>query len=182
MARVQVRSLTDLQGQRLIDLLHRGKDRIAVRRAEVVLASAQGETSVSIARRLYFTPYYVRKIIHAFNAEGLSSLKARYENGGRPKEVLEEHESELVELALTPPRLTGMAFTHWTLETLAEVAAKRRLIAKKLSIETVRQILIKHRVSLQRTKTWKESNDPKFDLKKTLSKPSTARRRGAKGA
>lgn len=177
---VKVRSLTRSEGNALVRLLHHGKDAIAVRRAEVVLASEQGDSVTQIARRLHFTADYVRKILHAFNQGGLATLKAQYENGGRPKEVLEEHESEVVELALTPPRLLGKPFTHWTLATLREEAARRRLTPKKLSLETVRQILKKHRVTLQRSKTWKESNDPQFEVKKTPSNASTARRRKAK--
>jgi len=172
MARVGVRELRNLEGQQLVRMLHQGKDAIAVRRAEIVLASAQGESAPSIARRLHFTADYVRKVIHAFNERGARSLKAQYSNGGRPREILPEHESELVELALTPPRLTGQPFTHWTLETLRDVAARRRLIPRKISIESVRQILKKHHISLQRTKTWKESNDPEFDVKKTPSSGS----------
>lgn len=176
MAQVEVRELTSLEGRQLVKMLHLGKDAIAVRRAEVVLASAQGESASSIAGRLHFTADYVRKVIHAFNERGVKSLKAQYSNGGRPQEILPEHESELVELALTPPRLTRQPFTHWTLETLRDVAARRRLIPRKISLESVRQILKKHRVSLQRTKTWKESNDPEFDEKKTPSSGSTNRR------
>lgn len=166
----EVRELTSLEGQQLVKMLHQSKDAVAVRRAEIVLASAQGETAPSTARRLHFTADYVRKAIHAFNERGAKSLKAQYCNGGRPQEILPEHESELVELALTPPRLTGQPFTHWTLETLRDVATQRRLVPRKISIESVRQILKKHRVSLQRTKTWKESNDPKFDQKKNAVK------------
>lgn len=173
---VEVRELTSLEGRQLVRLLHQSKDAIAVRRAEIVLASAQGESAPSIARRLHFTADYVRKVIHAFNERGAKSLKAQYSNGGRPQEILPEHESEVVELALTPPRLTGQPFTHWTLETLRDVAAQRRLVPRKISIESVRQILKKHRVSLQRTKTWKESDDPEFDQKKTPSSGSTSRR------
>jgi transposase len=153
-------------------LLRQGRDAIAVRRAEVVLASAQDESLRDIARRLHFSNEYVRRIIHRFNAEGLDSLKAHYENGGRPATILPEHESNLVELALTPPDLTGQPFTHWSLQTLCEVAVKRKLVPH-LGVETARGILKKHRVSLQRTKTWKKSTDPEFEVKKRGSSGST---------
>jgi len=180
MSRVRVRALRPYEGRKLVKLLRQGRDAIAVRRAEIVLASAQGESAGEIAARLHFTPDYVRKVIHAFNERGLEVLRAQYENGGRPPKVLPEHESELVELALTPPRLTGQPFTHWSLERLREVAVRRGLIPK-VSVETVRQILKKHHLSLQRTKTWKQSDDPDFEEKKTPSRPSTRRpKRGEK--
>jgi transposase len=173
---VFVRSLTVAEGQQIQRLLRRGRDPVARRRAEIVLCSEQGDTAGEIAKRLHFTAWYVRQVIHAFNERGLTSLAAQYENGGRPPKVLPEHESELIDLALTPPNLTGMPFTHWSLKTLRDEAVRRRLVPS-VSIETVRQVLKKHRVTLQRTKTWKESNDPQFEEKKTPSSGSTRRRK-----
>ena len=176
MSGVQVRAFKPYEGQKLVRWLRQGKDAIAVRRAEIALRSSQGDTANQIAQGLYFSADYVRKVIHRFNDEGLESLKARYGNGGRPKTVQPEHESQLVELALTPPNLTGQPFTHWSLEKLRDVALGRRLIPK-ISIETVRRILNDYHISLQRTKTWKQSTDPQFEVKKTPSSDSTKRPR-----
>lgn len=177
--RVETRPLRPHEGKKLVALMRQGKDAIAVRRAEIVLASAQGDSAPEIAERLHFTPDYVRKVIHAFNEHGLAILRAQYINGGRPPKVLPEHESELVELAMTPPNLIGQPFTHWSLQTLRDVAVKRRLVPD-ICLETVRQILKKHRRSLQRTKTWKQSNDPEFELKKSAPSDSAKRERRAK--
>ncbi len=174
--RVQTRSLRPHEGKKLVALMRQAKDAIAVRRAEIILASAQGDSAPEIAERLYFTPDYVRKVVHTFNEHGLGVLRAQYHNGGAPKKILPEHESNLVELAMTPPRLTGQPFTHWSLQALRDVAVDRRLVPK-ICIETVRQILKARRISLQRTKTWKQSKDPDFERKKTPSKPSMPRRR-----
>jgi transposase len=178
--RVEVRPFRSHEGRKLQAVLHQAKDAIATRRAEIILGSAQGDTPPEIARRLFFTPDYVRKVIHAFNEEGLASLHARYHNGGAPKKVLPEHESELIELAMTPPPVTGQPFTHWSLQALRDVAVERGLVPP-ICIETVRQILKRHRFSLQRTKTWKQSSDPDFECKKNASRRSTRRpRRGAR--
>jgi len=177
--RVETRPLRPHEGNKLVALMRQGKDAIAVRRAEIIFASAQGDTAPEIAQRLHFTPDYVRKVIHAFNEHGLGILRAQYTNGGRPPKIQPEHESELVELALTPPNLTGQPFTHWSLQTLHDVAVKRRLVPD-ICLETVRQILKKHRISLQRTKTWKQSNDPDFEVKKSASRDSTRPPRQAK--
>jgi transposase len=176
MSKVQVRPLRPYEGQKLVRMLRQSQDAIAVRRAEIVMRSAQGESAPEIAQQLYFTADYVRKVIHAFNEQGLEVLKAKYINGGRPKKVQPEHESQLVELALTPPNLTGQPFTHWSLEKLRDVAVLRGLIPN-LSLETVRQILKDYHISLQRTKTWKESTDPQFEEKKTASRRCTVRRK-----
>jgi len=177
--RVRVRSLRPYEGQKLVRMLRQSKDPIAVRRAEIILASAQGENAGVIAERLFFSADYVRKVIHRFNEEGLDSLRAQYANGGRPKQVLPEHESQLLELAMTPPNLTGQPFTHWSLQKLRDVAVERRLIPA-VTLQTVQRVLKKHHFSLQRTKTWKQSKDPDFEVKKTALKPFTKRRkRGA---
>jgi transposase len=163
---IYVRSLTRAEGLMIQRILKRSKDPVERRRAEIILSSEQGDTSGEIAIRLHFTSWYVRKVIHAFNERGMESLKSQYSNGGRPPKVLPEHESELIDLALTPPNLTGQPFTHWSIKTLRDIAVKRGLIPV-VTQETVRLVLKKYRISLQRTKTWKESDDPCFDEKKT---------------
>jgi len=176
--RVAVRALRPHEGKKLLALVRQAKDAIASRRAEVILAAVQGDSPPEVAQRLFFTPDYVRKVIHAFNEQGVESLRAHYTNGGAKKKILPEHESQLVELALTPPPLTGQPFNAWSIETLREVAVGRRLVPE-MCTEMVRRILKKHRVSLQRTKTWKESNDPDFEVKKTPRSPCTRRPRQA---
>lgn len=179
--RVEVRALRGSEGKTLLSLVRQAKDAIASRRAEIILAAVQGDSAPEIAERLFFTPDYVRKVIHAFNEHGAQSLRAQYANGGAPKRILPEHESNLIELALTPPPLTGQPFNAWSLQTLRDVAVERRLVPE-LCIEMVRRILKAHRVSLQRTKTWKESNDPDFEAKKTPRRDSATRpRRAARG-
>lgn len=172
MKRVRVRPLRPYEGQKLVRLLRQGRDPIAVRRAEIVLTSAQGEAAPEIAERLHFSADYVRKVIHRFNEGGWEALKVKYLNGGRPKKVLPEHESQLLDLAMTPPNLTGQPFTHWSLQKLRDVAVQRKLIPP-VDLQTVRRVLKKHQFSLQRSKTWKQSKDPEFTVKKTLLRPCT---------
>jgi hypothetical protein len=50
----------------------------------------------------------------------------------------------------------------------AEVS--KRKIVKGISLEWLRQILGEYKVSYQRTKTWKQSNDPKLESKKNESR------------
>jgi transposase len=178
--RVSVRDFKDNEEERLLRTLRKSKDVIAVKRAEIIISSAQGDSAPEIADRLYFTSDYVRKVIHAFNKEGMRAIFSKYRNGGRPRTILPEHESELVELSMMPPDIIGLPFTHWSLETLRDEAVKRKLVPE-ISIESVRQILKSHRRSLQRTKTWKKSDDPEFDEKKTPSKDCIKRqKRGRK--
>ena len=159
-----VRELTAPEGRRLQEIVRRDRNRIKVRRAQVVLASAQGSKAPDIARRLYFSPQHVRTIIKAFNAEGLSALVPKY-SGGRPPEFSEEQRSLIVEAALCPPDLLGWPFRRWSLEKLRDHLVREKIV-KTISLETLRQMLKARKVRLQRTKTWKECNDPQLRSKK----------------
>jgi transposase len=159
-----VRELTVAEGRRLQEIVRRDSHRIKVRRAQVVLASAQGSKAPDIARRLYFSSQHVRTIIKAFNAEGLSALVPKY-GGGRPPEFSQEQQSLIVEAALCPPDLLGWPFRRWSLEKLRDHLLREKIV-KRISLETLRQMLRARKVRLQRTKTWKECNDPALRSKK----------------
>jgi transposase len=106
-----VRDLKAFEGHKLHDILRRGKNMIAARRAQVVLGSAQGLKVPAIARQVYLSEPYVRQIIERFNEDGLASLAPRY-GGGRPPEIVPEQKAEIVELALMPPSILGLPFTQ----------------------------------------------------------------------
>jgi transposase len=177
---VYVRDLTRAEGKRLLEIARTGKDPIAVRRAQVLIASDQGMKAPEIADLYHLSADYVRKIIHRFNMEGMESVRARYDNGGRPAKFSQEECSMIVEIASTPPKAVGLPFTHWSLMKLRDQLIKWRVV-KEISHEQLRQILKRANWSLQRMKTWKESNDPDFEAKKNESSGSTRRRRKGGG-
>jgi len=159
-----VREITTVEGRRLQQIVRRDRDRIKVRRAQVILASTQGAKAPDIARRLYFSPGYVRTLIKAFNADGFASLPAKY-GRGRPVEFTNEQRSLLIETALCPPDLLGQPFRRWSLSKLRDYALEQRIV-DGIALETLRQMLRGAKVRLQRTKTWKECNDPRLASKK----------------
>lgn len=159
-----VRELTTAEGRRLQAIVRRDPNRIKVRRAQIILASAQGVKAPDIAHRLYFSPPHVRAILKGFNAHGFAALVPKY-GGGRPREFLPEQQSLIVEAALCPPDLLGWPFRRWSLEKLRD-HLRREKIVSSISLETLRQLLKGRRVRLQRTKTWKECNDPALASKK----------------
>jgi len=159
-----VRDIGIADGRRLQRLVRTSRDRIKVRRAQVILASAQGSKVPDIARRLYFSPAHVRTIIKSFNADGFDALAPKY-GVGRPAKFSEEQRSLIIETALCPPDLLGQPFTRWSLPKLRDFIIAERIV-ESISIETVRQMLKQAKVRLRRTKTWKECNDPKLASKK----------------
>jgi transposase len=161
--RVRVRRLNDAEGQELQRIVRRGgkSDRSIVkwRRAMVVLASAGGNDVATIARLVQTSPDRVREMIHRFNQMGMRSLDPKWA-GGRPRRITTEDEEFIVKTAKERPAKAGRPFSHWSLRKLQQYLADNPIRKVKISRERLRQILDRHGVTFQRTKTWKESTDP----------------------
>lgn len=159
-----VRSLRINEGKKIQQVLRHGKNAIYVRRCQVILASDQGMKVSEIAETYYLSKDHARRLIRQFNKKGLESLKPK-KPGGKEPTFTEEQQAEIIELALMPPRIIGLPFTQWSLHKLKDEAIRRKIV-DSISHEKVRGILKKARISNQRTKTWKESNDPDLESKK----------------
>jgi transposase len=163
---VRVRRLTDQEGQRLQQIVRRGTGSpIRLRRAMVILASAGGNTVPAIARLVQGDEDAVRQVIHRFNEMGLGCLDPQWA-GGRPRQISDDDEAFIVATANTRPEALGQPFTRWSLRKLADYLAHnpgcRRVTVGR---ERLRQLLHKHSITFQRTKTWKESTDPQREAK-----------------
>ena len=134
------------------------------RRALVVLASAGGNTAPVIARLVATSPDRVREMIHRFNEMGMASLDPQWA-GGRPRRITTTDEDFIVAAATARPEALGLPFTRWSLRKLAGYLAVNEDRPVTLSVERLRQILAQRDITFQRTKTWKESNDPDRDAK-----------------
>ena len=163
--RVRARRLTDQEGQRLQQIVRRGKHgSIRVRRALIIMASASGTTVPAIARLVAADEDTVRDVVHAFNEKGLAALDPQWA-GGRPRLITEDDVEFIVTAATTRPEKLGLPFTHWSLRKLAAYLAANPSRAVRAGRERLRQILRQHGISFQRTRTWKESADPEKDAK-----------------
>ncbi|MCA1692840.1 MAG: IS630 family transposase, partial [Actinobacteria bacterium] len=133
-------------------------------RATVVLASAGGNTVEAIARLVQTSPDRVREMIHRFNELGLVSLDPQWA-GGRPRRITTEDEAFIVATATERPEKLGRPFTRWSLRKLRQYLGDNPVRVVRIGKERLRQILDRHGVTFQRTKTWKESNDPHKEQK-----------------
>ena len=144
----------------------RPADAFPVRRAQLVLASAEGHRPRTIARDLRCATQTVRNGIRAFNATGSAALTA---GSSRPKSaapVLGEVELERLRAILhQPPRAFGHARSTWTLDLLAREAHGQGLSPSVLSAETIRQALLRLGVGWRRAKHWLTSPDPAYAQK-----------------
>src|SRR4051794_16162486 len=162
---VRARRLTEQEGQRLTALVRRGRaNPIRVRRATIILPSSSGTPGWAIARLVAADEDTLRDVIHAFNEQGLAALAPQWA-GGRPRLITDDDIAFVVTTATTRPGKLGCPFTRWSLRKLAAYLARcpqRRIV---ISRERLRQILHNKNVTLQRTRTWKESTDPDKDAK-----------------
>ena len=159
---VRARRLTDQEGQRLQQIVRRGKHgSIRVRRAMIIMASSSGTPATAIARLVAADEDTVRDVIHAFNEKGLAALDPRWA-GGRPRLISDDDVQVIVTAAMTRPEKLGQPFTHWSVRKLAAYLASRGITASR---ERLRQLLRERGISFQRTRTWKESADPDKEAK-----------------
>ena len=119
---VFVRPVSMTEGRRLQRIGRTAKDPVRLRRAIVVLMSAQGQSAPDIAHLLDCTQEYVRTVIHAFNESGFAALDPKW-SGGRPKTFSEQVRRQVCLLARCCPRDLGLAFSTWSLAKLAEYLA-----------------------------------------------------------
>src|SRR3954454_21014764 len=157
---VRARRLSEDEGRRLQQIVRRGKHgSIRVRRALIIMSSAAGTPVPAIARLVAADEDTGRDVIHAFNDRGLAALDPRGA-GGRPRLISDEDIAFVVTTATARPSKLGCPFTRWSLRKLAAYLARCHQRRVVISRERLRQILHNKNVTLQRTRTWKESTDP----------------------
>ena len=169
-----VRDLTPAEGRRLSQILKTATTATYLRRGQVVAFSGQGMRARDIAKQLHLHEEYVRELIRTFNKGGFDGLRPRKATG-RPSKYSPEEVSVMIEFAGTRPQDMGLPFTVWSLRKLAKHLVDCDVV-KELHATTLGRLLRDNGFSFQRTKTWKESNDPDFDAKKNESASSTKKR------
>src|SRR2546430_860552 len=99
---VRARRLTEQEGQRLQQIVRRGKHgSVGVRRAMIIMASASGTPVSAIARLVAADEDTVRDVVHLFNAKGLAALDPRWA-GGRPRLISDDDIAVIVNAGDAP--------------------------------------------------------------------------------
>lgn len=161
---VFVRPVSMEEGRRLQRISRTAKDPVRLRRAIVVMMSAQGQSVPDITSLMQVSADYVRDVIHAFNDRGFDALDPKW-SGGRPRTIVSQVREHICLIARPSPadwKITS--FSTWSLTKLAEHLVKQQVVPA-VSRETLRRILREGKVSWQTTTTWKSSNDPDFITK-----------------
>jgi len=162
---IRVRALTDDERDAMEAGL-RSSDASVLRRCQIVLASARGDTARQIAASLGCSDQWVRDVVHAFNADGPPSVTPR---SRRPHTIHVAFDAAgcawLRELLHRSPRDFGKPTSVWTLSLVAEVAAEHGVTNEQVSHETIRNTLARLAIRWQRAKDWIASPDPAYAKK-----------------
>jgi len=163
--RVFVRDLQPEEGRKLLSIIRRGSGSVVRwRRSQIVLWSAQRMSVPQIAEIAFTSEDRVREVIHNFNADGFDSLAAKYA-GGRPPTFTLPQRHQIKKIALSRPVDHDLPFSTWSLSKLAEFLVAEGVV-DDISHEGLRVLLREEGVSFQVIKTFKQSNDPDFEVKK----------------
>jgi transposase len=139
----------------------------------------RGRAPKEAAERIgcHFTVVY--DWIGRFNESGFSTFEQVPNPKGRPPILRAKQLRDLVDVALSSPEERGLPFSTWSVAKLAEYCRSEGLLPP-VTDEWVRRLLRREGLTPQRIRTWKTSNDPAFDVKKTPSAPSTRNARRAR--
>lgn len=136
-------------------------------RYRVIDIAQRGFTAPQIAERsgMHFTGIY--DWMNRFNENGFKGFDDPPNPDGRPSTLSSKQIREMIKIALARPADLGLPYTQWSVSKLRTHLLKRGLFPD-VSNEWIRRLLKREGVSLQHTKTWKESPDPDFEEKKTV--------------
>jgi transposase len=138
-----------------------------VRRCQMLLASAEGQHTTSIARTLRCNDQTVRNAIHAFNQRGLAALQPTSSRPHTTQATFDaRRRDQLRALLHQSPRTFGKDTSVWTLDLAAEVSFAQGITPRKVSGETIRAALAHLKVGWKRAKHWITSPDPAYARKK----------------
>lgn len=146
----------------------RAREAYVMRRCQIILASARGARAPEIARPCGCSEGTARNTINRFNQHGLECLQKKSSRPKKLRTIVDEEKSEKLRALLhTSPRTWGKERSLWTLGLAAAVCFEQGVTPQQVSIETIRQALVRLGVNWQRAKHWITSPDPQYALKKS---------------
>jgi transposase len=146
----------------------RSASAFTVRRCQILLASAEGQATTTIARHLHCTDQPVRNAIHPFQQRGLAALPPQSSRPHTLAIIVDAGACESLRALLHPsPRTFGQPTSRWTLARAAAVSFAQGLPPRLVSDDTIRLALRRLGVAWKRAKHWITSPDPAYVRKKT---------------
>jgi hypothetical protein len=153
----------------------RSPSAFAVRRCQILLASAEGQPTTMIARHLRCTDQTVRNVLHAFHQRGLAALQPLSSRPHTTATLFDAGACDSLRALLhQSPRIFGKPTSRWTLALAAEVSFAQGLTPRLVSDEAIRLALRRLGVTWKRAKHWITSPDPAYIRKKTAATDSSS--------
>lgn len=169
MSKLKLRKMTKTeQGTLKTKLSDRTLSAYVIDRYRIIQAISQEFNPTDISRILNCERQTVYNWVNSFNKFGFDEFEKITNPNGRPPIISSDNLRQLVKIALSRPTDLGLPFTTWSVDKLTSYCKERELLPD-ISNEWVRRLLHRQGLSLQRTKTWKESPDPDFEKKKPHS-------------
>jgi transposase len=145
----------------------KSKSGFTVRRSHILLLSAEGYKPQAIAARLHCGEQTARRVIHAFEREGLACLQEKSRRPHHDYRVFDAAGLRRLEAIIhQSPRDFGLPTSLWTLPLLAKVCFQEKIVARPISYETVRRGLLKLGIDWRRARQRITSHDPHYERKK----------------
>jgi transposase len=139
----------------------RSASAFTVRRCPILLASAEGQTTTTMAHHLRCTEQTVRNALHAFHQRGLAALQPQSSRPHTIATIFDTGTCEALRALLHQrPRTFGKPTSRWTLQLAAEVSFAQGLTPRLVSDEAIRVALRRLGVAWKRAKHWITSPDP----------------------
>jgi hypothetical protein len=146
-----------------------------VRRCQILLASAEGQSTTTIARALRCTDQTVRNTLHAFHQRGLAGLRPLSSRPHATATICDAGVCASLR-ALLPqhPRTFGKPTSRWTLALAAEVRLAHGLTPRLVSDDAMRLARRRLGVAWKRAQRWITSPDPADLREKTGATASSS--------
>lgn len=166
---IQLRTLSSSEQDNLqAKLANRALPARIYHRYRIISELGAGRRTAEVADRVGCSPAAVYRWAHAFEQSGFANFE-RPNNPRGPIPIVDgDQVLSLIKVALARPEELGLPFSHWSVKKLTAYCREHDLLPP-ITDEWVRRLLRREGVSFQHTKTWKESPDQQFEVKKTVS-------------
>ncbi len=161
----------ELSGEQLVGLQRALRSRLTpvglYQRSYLIWNLAAGYPLIEAAEicNLHYTNAH--KWMKRYFQSGLAGLHD-ISRSGRPRQYGEDTRTVILKIATSKPGDLGLPFHTWSLVKLQDWLRDKTGLPH-LSRETIRRVLLSDGLRFRVGKTWCESNDPDFEVKKTSS-------------
>ena len=166
MRAINVGQLTE-QETEMVEKGLQSSSAFSVRRSQIILKSAKGQSASQIGKELHCRGQTVRNAIRAYLQQGIECLQekshARHDKQAYIKEKGVERLKEIIRLS---PRTCGHQTSLWSRELLAQQLHQEGHSLQQVCTSTITGALKRAGFSWRRAKKWIRSPDPAYQRRK----------------